>query len=71
MKVSDSKGIEIQNGSIVRVKGSKVLRMIDSTMWGSEDLHLDAQGKIRVVRIDGGSQANSAWVHPENLEAVA
>jgi len=70
-QVIDSKGNEIKVGSVVKVKGSKVVRRVQPGMHGSNDLHVSSNGAILAVRIDGGSMAWSAWVLPAKLEVVA
>lgn len=69
-KITDSKGNEIQIGTLVRVKGSTLTRKVVEL-----EIQVEADSKylgfVTATRIDGNNHSWSKWLDPSKLEVVA
>jgi hypothetical protein len=69
-KITDSKGNEIQIGTLVRVKGSNLTRKVVEL-----EIQVEADSKyfgfITATRTDGNNHSWSKWLNPSKLEVVA
>ena len=69
-KVTDSKGNEIQIGTLVKVKGSDLTRkVVELEIQVAPDSKYF--GFITATRIDGNNHSWSKWLNPSKVEVVA
>jgi hypothetical protein len=70
--VVDSKGNEIKVGSLIKVKGSQIVRQVkNGASWlaGTQEIYVD-KGLILAIRTDNKDVSKYAWVTPSKIEVI-